>query len=503
MNNNDSLNVILIISLFIQMIFLLPINGQYIQIGGKLVGSGNISAACQGRSVSVSGDGLTAISGGNRDNSNRGAFWIFTLSSITQQWKQQGGKFIANDYIDTSSMGTSSSISYDGNVTVIGGETDNVSIGAAWVFTRVGGVWNQKGSKLVGTGYSGTQVYQGHSVSISSDASTIVVGGYYDNSQVGAIWIYSLSNGNYSQIGNKLVGTGAADASRQGSSVSISFDGSTIASGGHIDGANDEGAVWIFTKNGNAWIQQNTKLIHPSASSYTYLGSSVALSSDGNTLVAGGNFDNNYIGAMFIFSRSAGVWASQSGKYVGSGYAGQPRQGSSVSISSDGNIVAVGGYGDNTNIGATWIWTRSYNGIWSQYGSKIVGSSIVGSSQQGISVSLSSNGTTLFVGGYGDDSSLGAAWIFFNPLFANSASPCQRPSNSSSTIYSTTCPISIINGSSCSGVCANGYSLTSGSLSVTCDNGTLSTATGFLFIYFFIFLIFLKSYNNFFFYNFF
>jgi hypothetical protein len=366
------------------------------------------------------------------------------------------------------------------HIAVIGGYLDNDYIGSAWVFTRVGGVWNQKGSKLVGTGYyGGLIIHQGYSVAISSDASTIVVGGYRDNSGIGAIWIYSLSNGIYAQIGNKLNGTGAATVANQGYSVSISFDGNTIASGGYSDGTNDAGAVWIFTKNGNAWVQQNNKLTHPSSSSNTYLGSSVALSSNGSTLVVGGHGDNNNIGAIFIFTRFAGVWAAQGGKYVGSGYVGlQIYQGWAVSISDDGNLVAVGGVGDDAYTGATWIWTRSVNGVWSQYGLKIVGSSYIGRSYQGNSVSLSSNGVTLFVGGYGDNFNQGAVWVFSNPSFISTS--CQRPSNTSTTIYSTNCPTSIFNGSSCAGVCANGYSLNSGSLSVRCDNGTLSVATGIL-----------------------
>jgi hypothetical protein len=55
-----------------------------------------------------------------------------------------------------------------------------------------------------------------------------------------------------------------------------------------------------------------------------------------------------------------------------------------MSLSSDGNTLAVGGYQDNSNIGATWIFTRS-GGIWTQQGNKLVGTGYNGASQQGVS----------------------------------------------------------------------------------------------------------------------
>jgi hypothetical protein len=57
----------------------------------------------------------------------------------------------------------------------VGGPNDNpvsgLGIGAAWVYTRSNGVWTQQGSKLVGTGAVGN-AEQGWSVSLSSDGNT-------------------------------------------------------------------------------------------------------------------------------------------------------------------------------------------------------------------------------------------------------------------------------------------------------------------------------------------
>ncbi len=98
-------------------------------------------------------------------------------------------------------------------------------------------------------------------------------------------------------------------------------------------------------------------------------------------------------------------------KLVGSGYSGTAiNQGNCVSLTSDGNMLAIGGSGDNSNRGATWIFTRT-GGIWSQQGLKLIGSGFSGNSGQGFSVSLDDDGTTLAVGAY-DDNVKGAVWIF-------------------------------------------------------------------------------------------
>jgi hypothetical protein len=73
-----------------------------------------------------------------------------------------------------------------------------------------------------------------------------------------------------------------------------------------------------------------------------------------------------------------GVWTQQGPKLVGTGAAGNANQGWSVAISGDGNTAIVGGRSDNSNAGAAWVYTRSNGGIWTQQGSKLVGTGAVG-----------------------------------------------------------------------------------------------------------------------------
>ena len=120
-------------------------------------------------------------------------------------------------------------------------------MGVIWIFTRSNGSWSQQGEKLVGTGSIGASgQYCPISVSLSADGNTAIVGYMGDDSFIGAVWVYTRSNGVWSQQGEKLVGTGAIGNANQGGSVSISADGNTVIVGGSGDD-NAKGAAWIFT----------------------------------------------------------------------------------------------------------------------------------------------------------------------------------------------------------------------------------------------------------------
>src|SRR5262249_27755003 len=123
---------------------------------------------------------------------------------------------------------------------------DNAHAGAAWVFTRSGGVWTQQGSKLVGTGAIGA-ASQGFSVALSGGGNTAIVGGTNDHLNVGAAWVFTRSAGVWTQQ-QKLVGTGATGTSEQGRSVALSCN--TAVVGGFMDNAN-AGAVWVFVGPAN------------------------------------------------------------------------------------------------------------------------------------------------------------------------------------------------------------------------------------------------------------
>ena len=130
----------------------------------------------------------------------------------------------ASDAIGTAGQGFSVALSRDGNTAILGGKDDNNSAGAAWVFTRAGGVWSEQ-AKLVGTGAGGS-AQQGYSVALSGGGNLAIVGGVQDSSQ-GAAWVFTRSNGLWTQQGPKLSLTGGVvvGLAHQGSSVALSADG--------------------------------------------------------------------------------------------------------------------------------------------------------------------------------------------------------------------------------------------------------------------------------------
>lgn len=136
-----------------------------------------------------------------------------------------------------------------------------------------------------------------------------------------------------------------------GSSMAISSDGNTLASGNLT---NDR--VYIFTRSGNTWSEQT--YIHYASGNYSF-GTSVALSGDGNTLVIGSPGTNSSMGTGFVYTRSGTTWTklqefpstNKVGTYIYYGYA--------CSISDNGNTIIVGAPQNSSGAGGIWIYEKS------------------------------------------------------------------------------------------------------------------------------------------------
>jgi hypothetical protein len=376
-----------------------PALAQFAQQGPKLVGTGAAGNAWQGSSVSLSADGNTAIVGGYNDNNNAGAAWVWTRSGGV--WTQQGNKLVGSD---AWSQGFSVSLSADGNTAIVGfGHMPDISAGFAWVWTRSGVAWTQQGTKLVGSDARG--ITFGISVSLSADGNTAIAGVPDAPGFAGAAWVWTRNGGVWTQQGIKLVGSGAVGNAQQGSSVSLSGDGNTAIVGGPGDKSN-LGAAWVWTRSGGVWTQQGAKLVGSGDDvGIVQQGSSVSLSADGNTAIVVGYGDNG----MWVWTRSGGVWTQQGPKLRPSGAGAAPFP-NSLSLSADGNTAIVGGFDNGGGGQAAWVWTRS-GGVWTQHGSKLVGSGAVGGGSI-TTVSLSADGNTAIVGGGNDNNGAGAAWVF-------------------------------------------------------------------------------------------
>jgi len=302
-------------------------------------------------------------------------------------------------------FGASISLSSDGTRVVIGGSTNDgtgADAGHARVYEYNGSAWSQLGADLDSEAAGD---YFGSSVSISSDGTRVAVGGVLNDgggSSSGYARVYEYDGSSWNQLGADIDGEASDDYS--GQSISLSSDGTIVAVGGHLNDGNgsNAGHVRIFAYIGSSWTQLGADLNGPTSNAY--FGASVSLSSDG-TIVAIGAFNttgsSSYSGKTSIYEYNGSSW-SQLGADI-SGEAANDKSGYDVALSSDGTIVAIGARfndGGGSNSGHTRIY--EYNGSsWSQVGGDIDGEA--SSDESGFSVSLSSDGTIVAVGALYND----------------------------------------------------------------------------------------------------
>ncbi|TML00240.1 MAG: hypothetical protein E6G34_01755 [Actinobacteria bacterium] len=381
----------------------------FFQQGSKLTGGEESGGGELGEGVALSADGNTAVVGGPGDNGGVGAAWVFVRSEGS--WSQQGPKLTGAEEVGKARFGFRVSVSSDGNTALIGGPVDNSSVGGAWVFVRSEGSWSQQGPKLTGAEEVGSAEF-GIGTALSADGNTAMVGALNDNGGVGAAWVFVRSEGSWSQQGAKLTGSGETGKGHFGLRVALSESGDTALIGAGTDNSS-AGAAWVFVRSEGSWSQQGAKLTGSGEVGEAHVGYSVALSADGNTALVGGLADSSEAGATWVFVRSGGSWSQQGSKLTGGGEVGRGLFGYSVALSADGNTALIGGRGDNTGVGAAWVFTRS-GSTWEQAGTKLTAADASGAGLFGAGVALSSDGTTALVGGPGDNTNAGAAWAFVN-----------------------------------------------------------------------------------------
>lgn len=211
-----------------------------------------------------------------------------------------------------------------------------------------------------------------------------------------------------------------------GFSAAISDNGSTAAIGTYyIEFSSTHpigpGDVYIFINNAGNWVFQQ-KLPTPPMPDSDLFGYSVALSTDGNTVLVGAHGDTGPAetqvpGSAFVFTRSNGVWSQQamltaSDRQVGDHF------GVSVALSDNGDTALIGAYvddvGANVNQGSAYVYQRSGT-VWTE---QVRLTSTDGAAEDyfGRSVSLSSDGSTALIGAdmktIGTNTHQGAAYIF-------------------------------------------------------------------------------------------
>jgi hypothetical protein len=346
------------------------------------------------------------------------------MSLTENPFLQQGEKLTSPEVKELAEQGYSVALSANGDVALVGSPAYKESgseefAGAAWVYVRSGSTWTFQ-QKLVGTEGSG-DAQQGHSVALSANGTTAIVGGPEDEGEhedyYGAAWVFEYNGSKWEQVGKKLVagGPSATTKAKQGSSVALSANGETALVGADTNGAEIGGAfVWVYEDG--KWKQQGEALVGKPESRGGLQGWSVALSGDGSTALIGGpktegEKGENEAGAVWVSTRSGSSWSKPARVPAGSGVAADTGWGESVALSTNADTALIGGIGYDEDFGAAWVFIRSGE-TWTQQGEPLRGNDATKPALEGESVSLSEDGDTALIGGPDDDVDRGAAWVF-------------------------------------------------------------------------------------------
>jgi len=267
----------------------------------------------------------------------RRAVLFFTLLAIgtsieAQSPWRQFAYLKASNAGDGDQLGSALALSGDGYTLAVGapGESSNAtgingnqndnsaySSGAVYVYARAGAVWSQQA--YLKASNTGANDQFGNAVALSADGNTLAVAAVFEDS------------------GAKGINKDQADNS-----------------------VDESGAVYVFTRTGNVWTEQayiKASNTGEKDDGDTF-GYAIALSDDGATLAVGapsedssatginGREDDNSApgaGAVYVFTRTAGMWAQQA--YVKSATTrANSLFGYSLALSSNGNTLAAGAF---------------------------------------------------------------------------------------------------------------------------------------------------------------
>jgi hypothetical protein len=363
----------------------------------KLLASDTQNGNWFGFSVDVDGD--TAIVGARGNNNQHGAAYVFTRNGGV--WTQQQ-KLTASDSQPMDWFGFW--VVLDGDTALLGAEGDDNSTGSAYIFVRNGGVWTQQ-QKLTASDRALSDRF-GRWADLEGD--TAVIGAYGDNNWRGSAYIFVRSGTAWSQQ-QKLVANDGVTGDWFGLGVSLEGDALFIGSPHrNTAGGADAGVAYVFMQSGGIWTQQQ-KLVSSDGAANDAFGTAIDL--EGNTALIGATDDDNARGSAYIFIKSGGIWVEQQ-KLIANDRGQGDGVGHSVDLQGGTAVVGARYYNMPTGwwVGAVYIFTRSGT-IWSQQ-QKLMASDGVQGDEFGASVAI--DGSTLFVGAYVHPgvSYRGAAYVF-------------------------------------------------------------------------------------------
>lgn len=369
------------------------------QIGATIIGGTNDDALGQSVSVSSNGSRIAMGSPYNTISSINGYARAYQKSVSGTAWNQIGTNITGEASQDNFGK---VSISGDGSRLIVGGSTNDgngANSGHVRMFEYIGTSWVQMGidinGEAAGDGF-------GVNVAMSNDGSVIAIGAHLNDgngTDAGHVRVYAWNGTAWTQRGADLNGEAAGD--QFGVAVSLSPDGTQLAVGGRFNDASgvDAGHVRVFSWNGSTWTQRGVDINGEAAGDY--FGNAVSVSNGGLKVAIGApNADapskaNCGHVRVYTFGTS---WTQQGadveGVAAGDGF------GFSVSMKGTGDAFIAGSpyddIGADANRGSASYY-RYASSTWSLVGT-IINSTNLPNEQFGYAVSMSNDGNTVAVG---------------------------------------------------------------------------------------------------------
>ena len=356
------------------------------------------------RSISLSSDGSRVAIGAPYNNEGGvgvGQVKIYEWNDTT--WAQIGLDIYGEAILDYS--GWSVSLSSDGNRVAIGAPSNDGGgeyAGHVRIYEWNGTAWMQLGLDIDG---EAADDQSGYYVLLASNGNRVAIGARKNSdggSNAGQVKIYDWNGTSWEQVGLDI--DGEPDLDQPNLSISLSSDGNRLAIGEpyNFDGGSNAGQVRVYEWNGTAWAQLGLGINGEMADDRS--GTSVSLSSDGTRIAIGAPYNDgggDRAGHVRIYDWNGTAWVK-----VGldiDGEAEEDFSGVSVSLSSDGNRVAIGAhFNDGGGDKAGHVRIYDWNGTaWVQVSIDIDGEADL--DQSGLSVSLSSDGNRVAIGAFGND----------------------------------------------------------------------------------------------------
>lgn len=282
--------------------------------------------------------------------------------------------------------------------------------GAVYIYSKTSGSWVREATLSASDKTSGDNF--GSSVDIDSTGTRVIVGAKIANPEgktnAGEAYVFVRSDTTWTQE-QVITSVPTVISAQFGLSVAIDDGGNRIVIGAPYEDkttsptAADRGYAYVFLRSGTSWaLEQKLSEGGINGSGETY-GYSVDIDSTGTRIVLSiPHYNNSIIGGAVVLKRTGTVWAAESTLLSGEStrtFGGQP---DSVSINSDGSVIAIGDYGmnitSNSNNGAVFIFGRSGT-TWSKINR--LNTTLQTNGSFGFSTALTADGSNVIIGASG------------------------------------------------------------------------------------------------------